>query len=124
MCHITLCSLFQVPHYLLWLMVEANKLAVCAGQSPPYPRVQAPREDNGEEWLWDYFVSQLKREQEPGWIEAVLQLKPGEELTHCPCKSCTARRRVCTCEVCQQYRKEHPEFAPRTVPAPQACYDV
>ena len=103
---------WQAFHYHHWLMVEANELAELAGQPQPYPHVEKPRPDNGEEYLYAYFISQLKREQQEGWLAAVSQLKDGEELTHCPCDMCTVRRRTCACAVCTEYRRSHPEFAP------------
>ena len=89
------------PHFYRWLQEEANDLAARAGFSPPYPHVKALRDDNGEKFLYEYYVAQLKREEEPGWQEAFAN---GQKPTRCPCQACLQRRKQCKCQRCKAWR--------------------
>lgn len=42
-------------------MEEGNALARAAGQPPPYPSLQPLAADNGERFLYAYFLAQVIR---------------------------------------------------------------
>eukprot|EP00854_Cymbomonas_tetramitiformis_P025627 gene25627-31335_t len=52
-----------VGHYKPWLQVEANHLAELVSLPKPYPEQVGIGEDNGEVFLYDYFLQQQEREQ-------------------------------------------------------------
>lgn len=61
------------------------------------------RPDNGERFLYEYFLEQRAREKEAGWVKHVGEKR---EWLYCPCDKCTKRRQTCTCGVCAK-SKEH-----------------
>lgn len=83
--------------------------------SPPYPHVKALRADNGEKFLYEYYVAQLKREEEPGWQEAFAN---GQKPTRCPCQACLQRRKQCECQRCVAWRATEEGMAALGIPVP------
>lgn len=85
-----------VPHYRPWLRLEANSLARRAGMALPHPDEIEPRPDNGERFLYDYYVEQRARERESDFSD--------EAMVRCPCRRCVERRRHCKCDACAAAR--------------------
>jgi hypothetical protein len=77
---------------------EANDLALAAKQPLPHPHHKPPNADNGERFLYDYFLEQLELEKSANWKAAML-LGNGQ-LCACPCDKCCTRRLTCPCSVC------------------------
>jgi len=111
-------------HYKRWIMEAANAVAQEAGKPLPYPQVTPLRPDNGEEFYYDYFVSQLEREAEPEWLEATEKLKGKEVLMCCPCRVCTLRRQTCECPVCTAHRAAQGDDTTQVIEARAGRGDV
>jgi hypothetical protein len=86
----------RAAHFRPWLRRESNQLARAAEMPLPYPDEPDLREDNGERFLYDYYVEQKERER-------TLTYVPG--MTRCPCASCVARRETCECDSCSSFRQ-------------------
>ena len=71
-----------VLHYRPWLRLEANDLARRAGMTIPHPDEIAPLPDNGERFLFDYYLEQRVRETEADFSD--------EALERCPCRRCAS----------------------------------
>ena len=49
----------KVGHYDRWLKEEANELAEAINVAAPYPTLIALAPDNGERFLYDYYLEQV-----------------------------------------------------------------
>ena len=65
----------------------------------PFPGITAPPPDNGEKFLWEYYLAQRERERQHDF-EAVL--------VRCPCAHCVQRRLTCACDSCVVSRGSAP----------------
>jgi len=92
----------DVAHYRPWLRREANMLAAAAGMPLPYPDEPDVKDDNGERFLYDYYVEQRERKKKYEYVNG---------MTHCPCGLCSARRQDCPCESCGACRRAPGAFA-------------
>ncbi|KAK3242206.1 hypothetical protein CYMTET_48078 [Cymbomonas tetramitiformis] len=87
-----------VGHYKPWLQVEANHLAELVSLPKPYPEQVGIGEDNGEVFLYDYFLQQQEREQ-------LHREEYAANPTYCPCARCATRRKTCPCDMCAKWRE-------------------
>ena len=85
-----------VEHYRPWLRLRANALAQRAGMPLPHPHEVEPPPDNGEKFLYDYYLAQREREKHADYSDP--------DLVRCPCESCVARRLTCECGSCSASR--------------------
>jgi hypothetical protein len=91
----------SIDHFYPWLREEANRLAAAAGFDIPYPNTKELGPDTGEKFLYEYYLAQIEREKEAGWIKAFAN---GARPTRCPCQACLQRRQSCVCERCTTWR--------------------
>ena len=90
-------ELAVVQTYKPWLQEQSNQIATRAGKRKRFPNVNPLPSDNGEQFLYEYFLAQLEREKEPGWN---LHVDTKREWFYCPCGKCTLMRQTCKCAVC------------------------
>ena len=99
-------------HYKPWLSAVMNDIATEIGLPPPHPDVSVVESDNGERYIYDYLLQQVKREEEPGWLQAVQKELQGDTgaFSWCPCAGCVERRLSCLCSSCAKFRGEAPSL--------------
>ena len=77
----------------------ANALAETAGMRRPFPRRIPTGKDNGETFLFDYYLNQHQREKKYDYTK--------RNMLFCPCEECTDRRAVCPCVACSMFRDDN-----------------
>lgn len=81
----------RVPlHTNVTLRAQANESAAACGMIVPYPLDTSLTTSTGEEFGYNYFKSQQKRDEKFSYAAAA-------SLTHCPCNECAERRKECPC---------------------------
>lgn len=126
----------DVFHYRPWDMHLANKLAAMTQMPIPYPTLEPLQEDNGERFLYDYFLEQVCSRRVLYFFSCRCVVRSGsasprsvfvrdyceqeqrekdceyfEGMTCCPCSFCTKRRENCDCDACTSSRQAPGAFA-------------